>query len=152
MIISKAEIKDLPEILKLQKLAFRSEAEIYNDFSIEPLQQTLEGITEEFQNKTFIKAIIDNKIIGSARANWHENSCWINKVIVHPDFQNQGVGKKLMIEIENYFNNADKYILYTGHKSYRNLYFYEKLGYKKIKTGQFVDNVHLVHMEKINEK
>ncbi len=151
MIIEKAKIEDLPEILELQKLAFLSEAKLYNDFNIEPLQQTLQGITDEFKNKIIIKAVENNKIIGSARANLDNNSCWINKVIVHPDFQNMGIGKKLMTEIEKYFKDADKYILYTGYKSIRNIKFYEKQGYKKIKTGQFVDNVHLVHMEKINK-
>ena len=152
MRVEKAKIEDLSEILELQKLAFYSEAELYNDFTIEPLRQTLEGITEEFQNKVFVKVVKDDNIIGSARANWHDNSCWINKVIVHPDYQNLGIGKKLMNEIEKYFIEADKYILYTGYKSKRNIFFYEKLGYKKINSNQVVDDIHLVYMEKINKK
>ncbi len=34
MIIAFAEKEDLGKILELQKLAFRAQAEIYNDFSI----------------------------------------------------------------------------------------------------------------------
>ena len=41
MEIEPAMIEDAAEILALQKLAYRSEAEIYNDFSIQPLLQTL---------------------------------------------------------------------------------------------------------------
>ena len=35
---------DIDEILDLQKLAYKSEAEIYNDFTILPLTQTLEDL------------------------------------------------------------------------------------------------------------
>ncbi|MBN2520379.1 MAG: GNAT family N-acetyltransferase, partial [Bacteroidales bacterium] len=123
----------------------------YNDYSIEPLMQTIDILNEEFDNKIFIKAVLDNKIIGSARANWYQKSCWINKVVVHPAYQNQGIGKRLMHEIENCFNEADKHILYTGYKSKRNLHLYKKLGYKKVKSGQHANNVHLIHLEKINK-
>ncbi|WP_218105074.1 MULTISPECIES: hypothetical protein [Methanobacterium] len=36
MITKKAEFSDLEEILQLQKLAYKSEAELYNDFNISP--------------------------------------------------------------------------------------------------------------------
>ena len=41
MSIEQATIEDAQEILALQKLAYTSEAEIYNDFTILPLHQTL---------------------------------------------------------------------------------------------------------------
>ncbi len=42
MIIERATIIHVQEILTLQKLAYESEAEIYNDYNISPLIQTLE--------------------------------------------------------------------------------------------------------------
>jgi hypothetical protein len=42
MIIERAHIEDTKEILDFQKLAYQSEAEIYNDYTIPPLTQTLE--------------------------------------------------------------------------------------------------------------
>ena len=48
MIIKQALKEDLREILTLQKLAYQSEAEIYNDYSIPPLIQTLDKIKEDF--------------------------------------------------------------------------------------------------------
>ena len=41
--ITSAHVDDASEILNLQKLAYRSEAEIYNDWSIAPLHQTLDA-------------------------------------------------------------------------------------------------------------
>jgi hypothetical protein len=43
MIIEEATVSDAEEILALQKLAYQSEAEIYNDFGISPLVQILEA-------------------------------------------------------------------------------------------------------------
>jgi hypothetical protein len=39
MKIEKANYEDLAEILDLQKLAYQSEAQILNDYSIQPLNQ-----------------------------------------------------------------------------------------------------------------
>ena len=52
MEIREAEIHDLPSILALQKLAYQSEAELVGDYSIPPLTQTIEGITDDFNNGT----------------------------------------------------------------------------------------------------
>lgn len=152
MKIEKAEIKDLPEILELQKLAYQSEAKIYNDFTIPPLIQTLEGIKDDFVHQIFLKAVINNKIIGSVRAYKKEKTCYIGRLIVHPDFQNQGIGTKLMNEAENNFKDAKKFELFTGYKSKKNIYLYQKLGYKISRTQKINDNVKLVYLEKLKDE
>lgn len=70
--------------------------------------------------------------------------------MVHPDYQNKGIGTKLMYEIENLFKNKgiNRYELFTGEKSRKNIYFYEKLGYKRVKTENMNDKVTIVYMEK----
>ena len=97
IVITKATIKDAAEILKLQKLAYLSEAAIYNDYSIPPLVQTLVETCEDFENYTILKAISDGLIIGSVRGQLTEdNSCYIGRLMVHPDFQKRGIGSRLM--------------------------------------------------------
>ena len=48
--------------------AYLSEAEIYNDFSIPPLIQTLKEIRQEFSQQVFLNALEEEKIVGSVRA------------------------------------------------------------------------------------
>jgi hypothetical protein len=79
MIIEQAGVSDAEEILSLQKIAYKSEAEIYKDFNIAPLIQTLEEIKRDFRNQVFLKAVIQGKIIGSVRAFAKEDSCWAVK-------------------------------------------------------------------------
>jgi hypothetical protein len=46
--IRKAQIEDMEMILRLQYAAYQSEAEINNDYSIQPLTQTLDELIEEY--------------------------------------------------------------------------------------------------------
>ena len=148
MEIERAMISDTEEILVLQKLAYRSEAEIYNDFNIPPLVQTLESIEKDFENQYFLKTVMNGKIIGSVRAYTKEGTCYIGRLIVHPDFQNRGIGTDLMNEIERIFNTCRRFELFTGDKSERNLYFYQKLGYKIFKKAKITDQTMVVYLEK----
>ncbi|MCC7561988.1 MAG: GNAT family N-acetyltransferase [Methanobrevibacter arboriphilus] len=152
MIIEKANSNDLDEILDLQKLSYITEAELYNDNSIEPLNQTIDEIIEEFQKGVILKAFdYEYGIIGSIRAVKSNNNILIRKLIVHPDFQNMGIGKKLLSAIENYYislySNIEFY-LFTGYKSSKNLYLYRKCGYKEFKTEKISETFGFVHFKK----
>ena len=148
MLIEQAQLSDAPQILALQKLAYLSEAEIWQDYTIPPLTQTLEETEHEFQTQTVLKVILDGRIIGSVRAYLREGTCYIGKLIVHPDFQNQGIGAKLLRAIEEHFAQARRYELFTGEKSQRNLYFYQKWGYRIFRKEELTDRVTLVFLEK----
>jgi len=152
MIIKKAKFNDLEEILNLQKLAYISEAELYDDYSIEPLIETIDEIKKEFNNGIILKAINDGPdIIGSVRAVKADDTVFIQKLIVHPDFQNKGIGKNLLDSIEKYFVEIDSRIefrLFTGYKSFKNIHLYEKLGYKKYKIERISENLKFVHFKK----
>jgi ribosomal protein S18 acetylase RimI-like enzyme len=147
--IERATVADAEEILSLQKLAYKSEAEIYNDFTIPPLLQTVEEIKKDFENQIFLKATIDGKMRGSVRALIQGETCYIGRLIVHPDFQNQRIGTKLMNKIEEIFKDAERFELFTGHKSEKNLYLYQKLGYKVFKTVKVNDRLDIVYLEKL---
>ena len=148
MIIETALITDLEEILELQKLAYLSEAERYNDFTITPLHQTLEDIQNEYAYKTFLKAVDSGKIVGSVRANVQDDTCYIGRLIVHPDFQNKGIGTSLMKGIENHFLYCKSYELFTGKNSEKNIYLYQKLGYKIYKEEVVTENLSFVYLKK----
>lgn len=148
MIIEKALESDIEEILALQKLAYISEAEIYNDFSIQPLLQTYEEAIEEYKNKIILKAIVDGKIIGSVRGHEQEGTCNIGKLMVHPDFRNKRIGTSLLNEIEKYFKICKRFELYTGKKSVKNIYLYCKLGYDIFKEVKVSDEFTFVYLEK----
>jgi ribosomal protein S18 acetylase RimI-like enzyme len=149
MIIEKANKDDLRDILALQKLAYKSEAELYDDHSIPPLTQTIESIEGDFSSHLFLKATISERIIGSVRAYMNHSTCYVGRLIVHPDLQNQGIGGKLLKAIECHFSGAKRFELFTGHRSKRNIHLYEKNGYREFRREQASKNIIMVFMEKI---
>lgn len=147
-----ASVSDAEEILSLQKLAYVSEAEIYNDFSIPPLLQTLEEIRDDFDNQIFLRAVSRGKIIGSVRGYEKDGTCYIGRLIVHPDYQNMGIGTQLMNHIEEFFNQCKRFELFTGYRSEKNIYLYQKCGYRIFKTEDIVGNLKFVYLQKEGQR
>ena len=148
IVIVRAAQDDLAAILALQKCAFVSEAEIYGACCVAPLSQTIDEIRDEFATKTFLKALRGSALIGSVRASDENGVVHIEKLIVHPDCQNQGVGRRLMQAVEAAFPQARIFRLMTGHKSLKNIQLYQKLGYHISRSEKISDTIFFVHMEK----
>lgn len=148
MIIKHALIADAKELLALQKLSYLSEAAIYNDYTLEPLTQSLEQMLTDLEEKTVLKALIRDRLVGSVRAYLDHPTCYIGKLIVHPDLQGRGIGTALMREIETHFSNVQRFELFTGHKSERNLHLYQKLGFTIFRTEPLTVWLTLLYLEK----
>lgn len=146
--IQRAGVADAHSILALQRLAYESEARIYNDWSIPPLIQTLDQVIEELAASHFLKATLEGALIGSVRARLVGGSCEIGRLIVHPDFQRRGLGGLLMTAIEQAFPAADRYELFTGSLSEGNIRLYQSLGYRRTRLHEVSARLTLVYMEK----
>ncbi|MCU6713016.1 GNAT family N-acetyltransferase [Paenibacillus sp. J5C_2022] len=146
MLITEAEKTDLSAILQLQYKAYQSEAELYNDYEIQPLRQSLKEIEEEFEQCLILKAVRDDRIIGSVRATVLGETCKIGKLIVDPYAQNQGIGTALMKAVEKSCTNVKRLELYTGYKSEKNLHLYEKLGFKAYKQEKVHERLSFVYL------
>ena len=149
MIIQKVLQTDLAEILALQKHCYLQEAAIYDDYNLPPLLQTITSIEADFKQQVFLKVVLHKQIIGSVRASLEDKTCKIGRLIVHPDFQNQGIGKRLMEAIEKEFLAANRFELFTGLLSSKNLAFYKKLGYQAFKRQVIHTGLELVFLEKM---
>lgn len=147
--IENATPADAEELLALQKLAYREEAERYDDFSIPPMRQTPEGMRADLASHLYLKAMLDGRAVGAVRGRCDEGTCYIGRLIVHPDLQGQGLGQRLLNEIEALFPEARRYELFTGHASARDLHIYEKNGYREFKREPEHERLTLVYLEKM---
>ena len=147
--IVKASPDDASEILDPQKVAYQKEAVLYDDWNIPPLIQTNSEIHKEFEKRAFLKAIICSRIVGSVRASLDSNTCMVGRLIVHPDFQRNGIGSLLMTNIENEFSCAKRFELFTGIKSVDNIRLYQQIGYKEYREQKLSPKVQIVYMEKL---
>lgn len=141
---------DLQDILRLQKECYRSEAEIYDDFEIAPLTQDLVSLETDFKSWTILKGTVNGQLAASVRGNQSGTTCFIGRLIVGEEWQNQGFGKKMLQAIERHFPGCERFELFTGHKSDKNLYLYHKQGYREFRREKINENLICVFLEKIN--
>ena len=150
--IVQAEEADLEAILELQRLAYQGEARLLNDFSIPPLMQTLEEMKEEFRSGIFLKAVDEKgKIVGSVRGTLRGDTLLIGKLMVHPEYQGNGLGSCLLQELEKNCP-APRLELFTSNKSLRNLCLYERNGYTRCVEKAVSPALTLIFLEEIKDR
>jgi ribosomal protein S18 acetylase RimI-like enzyme len=86
--------------------------------------------------------------VGSIRGYADNGTAYIRKLIVKSNYQNKGIGKMLMDSIEQNFDYCNRFELFTGHKSLKNIYLYNKLGYKEFKQQIINNNITLLYLDK----
>ena len=146
--ITRATPADAAEIHALQRLAYRSEAELYDDWSIPPLVDPLAETERALAGQVVLKAVSAGRIVGVVRGRLAEGTCHVGRLIVHPDNQGHGLGTRLMLELEAALPQAKRFELFTGENSARNLHLYAKLGYRAFRTEPLSPKVMLVFLEK----
>lgn len=148
-IIERAVLEDLSAILELQKVAFLSEAMLVNDLNVPPMTQTLESLREEFDKGIVLKCVdlSSQRIAGSIRGREEGDTALVGRLIVHPDFQGLGIGKRLLYAIEECFPGM-RLELFTSVLSEKNQAIYQKIGYRPFKKQRISDTLEFVYMEK----
>ncbi|MFI6052498.1 GNAT family N-acetyltransferase [Streptomyces violascens] len=150
--ISAAGAQDAEQILKLQYLCYQSEAELYGDYSIEPLTQTLEGLRAELSTGYALVARLGDEVVASVRGCVDASGTGrIAKLIVHPRMQGHGLGGRLLDAIEAHFAAelaAKRFQLFTGHRSESNLRLYLRHGYAAVGREPVNARLSLITLEK----
>ncbi|MFE0460606.1 GNAT family N-acetyltransferase [Kitasatospora sp. NPDC058965] len=152
VIISDATEQDTEQILKLQYLGYQSEAELYGDWSIEPLTQTLDSLREELADHQVLVARLGDEVVGTVRGRVDEDGvARITRLVVHPRMQGHGLGGRLLRAVEERLaaeQPVRAFQLFTGHRSLGNLRLYARQGYRQIGVAPAGGNLSFVTLEK----
>ncbi|MFI0239463.1 GNAT family N-acetyltransferase [Streptomyces sp. NPDC016845] len=150
--ISAATEADTEQILKLQYLCYQSEAQLYGDYSIEPLTQSLDSVRAELAGGTVLVARLGDEVVASVRGTVDaDGTARIDKLIVHPRMQRHGLGGRLLAAVESALTSpgaAKRIELFTGHRSEHNLRLYRKHGYMAVSTRRVDDRLTLITLAK----
>jgi len=110
-IIRKAQLEDAEEIQKITKEAFKKymmDAGLTG--TMEALEESLDDIIKDIENKEVFIAIIDNIPVGTIRLEiLPDNTAYISRFGVRLDYHNIGIGKAMM-------NLIDKLLVSKGIK------------------------------------
>lgn len=150
--ISAAAAEDAEQIFKLQYLAFQREAELYGNYLIQPLTQSLDSLKGELATDTVLVARLGDEVVGTVRGSVDEDGTGkIAKLCVHPRLQGHGLGARLLRAVEEALAGdtaTTRFRLHTGHKSESNLRLYRKAYYTQVGGRTASDGVRLVILEK----
>jgi ribosomal protein S18 acetylase RimI-like enzyme len=147
--ISRASLGDAEAILALQKLAYRSEARFYDDWSLPPLTQDLASLREEFRASLVLKATVAvDHLVGSVRVRVDHGTAAIGRLIVHPEFQGQGIGSELLKAVEAACAGVAKFELFTGSRSEATIRLYQRHGYTVTRTEPVSPTLSLTFLAK----
>ena len=94
-------------------------------------------LLEAISNSTYVvTAWIDEMLVGLARCISDDVSiCYLQDILINPDFQRHGIGRKLLSNCLERFEHVRMKVLITDDEERQKL-FYESLGYKNTKELQ----------------
>ncbi len=148
VIIRQAAAGDADDVLRLQKEAYSSEAELYQDRSLIVLHETTDKFLEALETHLVLVAIIGGRIVGSVRGRLDGDVCRIGRLFAAPGHQGRGIGTRLISAIENRFSTAQRFSLFTGYRSHGNIKLYQRLGYEITGRDRMTDKIEMVIMER----
>jgi ech hydrogenase subunit C len=148
VVVERAFAGDAAEILALQKIVFQNEAEMYGDYSLTPLQQTLDDLHADFRRRVFLKAVVGGKIVGSIRGRLEGEVADIGWLIVHPYFWGRGIGSRLVGEIEAHFPTARRFETFMGERSRYTMVPFTTHGYVPLRQEKVTEHRDRVYFEK----
>jgi len=149
MKIEIAKITDLPEIMNLQLLAFKSVAEDLDWSDAPNMHESLAHACEEFPHYTTLKLTNDEgHLVGSVRGRVEDGSLYIGRLMVLPECQGQGYGSLLIKEIERQMPHRRAW-LNTCEQLKGNVRLYQRHGFIAFDHERINDHLTRVFMEKI---
>lgn len=146
------ELRPLPpaaagELLTLQRAAYVTEAQLYDDPRLPALTQTLDQLVAELTDSSCTAAYDGPRLVGAVRTREANRTLHIGRLTVVPDRQGLGIGSRLLTAAEA-GTRLPEATLFTGHLSAANLRLYRRHGYAERSRELLRPGVELVHLVK----
>ncbi|HEY3546676.1 MAG TPA: GNAT family N-acetyltransferase [Propionicimonas sp.] len=138
---------DVDAVLSVQRAAFTVEAQLYDDPSLPPLQESREQLIADLDRTRGLVALDGDRVVGSVRVRVEGTSLHIARLSVAPDQQGRGLGTLLLARAES-VADAEEALLFTGHLSASNLRLYARAGYVEQRRVRVDERVTLVYLRK----
>jgi ribosomal protein S18 acetylase RimI-like enzyme len=146
------ELRALPpgavgELLTLQRAAYVTEAQLYDDVRLPALVQTPDELADELARSSCLAALAGSRLVGAVRARERDGVLHVGRLVVAPDLQGRGIGTRLLLAAER-STTLPRAALFTGARSTANLRLYRRHGYVETAREPVRPGLELVHLVK----
>ena len=135
------------ELLTLQRAAYVTEAQLYDDVRLPALVQTLDELVEELAVSRCLAAYVGTRLVGSVRTRERDGALHVGRLVIAPDLQGRGIGSRLLLAAEA-GTSLRRAALFTGSRSAPNLRLYRRHGYAETHRETQRPGLELVHLVK----
>lgn len=127
-----ATVADAGELLTLQRACWVQEQLANPDTRIPALHEDLDEVLAWLGEWTTLVARSGGRLVAAVRGRRVGATTWdVGRLMVAPDLQGRGLGRALLTAVEAAAPaEVDRYVLFTGAGSARNLAMYRKAGYR----------------------
>ena len=149
MKIELATIQDVPKLQELQHKAFGPQCIELGWEDAPPMTESLEHAYEDFAQCTTLKVQDEEgRIIGSIRGHVTDGSLYMGRLMVLPEYRQQGIGKQLFREIQSRLPHNRAWLC-TCKQVQAPYEFYLREGFRPYKDEIVGPGLTWVYMEKI---
>jgi tRNA (guanine37-N1)-methyltransferase len=131
-----AEPSDAGELLTLQRACWLPEKRVNPGVEVPAAAETLDDVRAWLPEWTVFVVRRSGRLVGAVRARLDGDTWDIGRLMVAPDLQGRGLGRRLLALAESAASDqATGYALFTGAKSTANQRLYAKAGYRRSGTA-----------------
>lgn len=129
-----ATTADAGELLTLQRACWVQEQLANPGTRIPALHEDLGDLLAWLEEWTTLVVRSGGRLVAAVRGRLVEGTTWdVGRLMVAPDLQGRGLGRELLAAIEAAAPvEAERYVLFTGAGSARNLAMYRRAGYRPL--------------------
>lgn len=134
------------EVLNVQLLSYKVEAELIDFFELPPLKDTVESLQQS--GEVFYGFYIKEELSGIISIKIEEGVMDIHRLFVHPKDFRKGIARKLLDFVQNIRKEFQTIIVSTGSKNTPAINFYKKNGFVQKKEIMVDEGLTLTMLEK----
>ncbi|WP_010502172.1 GNAT family N-acetyltransferase [Paenibacillus elgii] len=135
------------ELLSLQQVAYRIEAELVGFEEIPPLLDSPLSLRES--GEAFFGCYLDERLVGAAACKQSPKEMTVCRMMVHPDWFRHGIASRLLEHIEQHVQPGTLIKVATGTNNTPAVRLYEKHGYEPVQVQLLAPGITLTQFQKI---
>ncbi|WP_040983397.1 GNAT family N-acetyltransferase [Oceanobacillus jeddahense] len=134
------------EVLNIQILSYKVEAEIIDFYDIPPLQDTVKSLQQ--CGEIFFGYYLDGELSGVISIKVDKELMDIHRLMVHPKHFRKGIARKLLNFLQDKMESIEAITVSTGTKNTPAVAFYLRNGFSKIEEIKVTECLSLTSFKK----